>query len=357
MGMSIGGALGLLTVASLGCAKPRLIRAPQATAAWRELSTDHFAVATDLPDGEAEHVARELEEYLAALIETAVRGAEVPTLRIPVIAFASGTELHEYLQSVYAGIYVTGILDRPVIVAGGDAEAKAFYDGGARHELAHYVTDLSFHHPLPRWFAEGTANYLETIAADRDNQVIVVGRASYSRVVALRTHGLLPVRELLGPELDSRDKILVERYYATSWLLIHYLLSSHAEAFGAYQDRLRAGVDPDQAWAQSFSRDVQQHLDAALADHLASKRYEAAWRRPWRAPTVDVRTRTLAPAEILVIRALVYVVAGLGGDPPPPGWRAHASELAAEVLRSEPTNPRALRIRELAERTSEGGPR
>jgi hypothetical protein len=355
-GISLGVLGALLVSAAGGCAKPRYVQAPLVTAPWRELATEHFAVDTDLPDGEAGHVARELETYLAALIETTLRGVKVPDEQIPVVAFASGSELHDYLQSIYGGVYVTGLLDRPLIITGGDVTTGAFYDGVARHELAHYVMDLAFHRHLPPWFSEGTASFLETITTDAAGQAILMGRASYGHLEVLRKSGLLPVGRLVGREIESRDKVLVERYYATAWLLVHYLVSSRGDAFEAYQDRLRAGAPADEAWELSFSTDVRQGLDAALADYLAHKRYELSWRRPWRAPAIEIRSRLMSPTELLVTRALVYAAGGVGGDPPPPGWREHASALAAEALRAEPGNQRALRIREVSDAESGGVP-
>src|SRR4051812_37678756 len=102
------------------CAKPHYERAVQATGPWRELTTAPFALATDLPDPQASRVSRELEEYVSVVVALMLGGADVHGQPIPVIVFATGTEFQEYFRSVYTGVYVTGLLDGPVIVAGGD---------------------------------------------------------------------------------------------------------------------------------------------------------------------------------------------------------------------------------------------
>src|SRR5437763_979873 len=85
---------------------------------------------------------------------------------------------------------------------------------------------------------------VQTITADRERQVVVMGRITWGHVSTLRTHGLLPVRALFAGEPESTDKILVNRYYATCRLLVHYLLSDHGQAFELYQRRLREGAEP-----------------------------------------------------------------------------------------------------------------
>jgi len=336
------------------CAKPRYVQAVQPSAPWTELSTAHFAVATDLPEREAAHVARELEEYLSALIQTIMPASAPPSGRILVVAFATGTEIDWYFRSVYKGVYVHRLLDGPAIVTGG--QAGAFYDGIARHELAHYVTDLAYHRPLPLWFAEGTASFLETVAFEDDRKALLLGRSSWSRVSALEKQGLMPLCEVLSSKPDSRDEAEVDRFYASSWLLVHDLVSHHGDAFQAYQKLLAAGVPGDEAWTRAIPPDVRGNLDAELGAYLAGRRYQVSWRRPCAAPAVSIAARPLDRAEVLATRALVHVAAGLATGSPPPTWRSSASNLVDEALKADPANARALRIRGLlAESAGRGG--
>jgi hypothetical protein len=334
-----------LLAASLGCAKRLYVRAPQATAPWRELLTAHFAVATDLPDREAAHVATELEQFLAGLAETMLHGVAVPARRISVVAFANGAELRAIMPPPFNGLYVRGVLDVPVIVSGGASDTDVFYDGIARHELAHYVIDLAFNRHLPEWFSEGSANLLETVSYDPAAQGLLVGRATYSRLETLRKQAPLPVRDVVGKAPDSRSNEAVERYYATAWLLVHYLVSRQTDAFDAFQSDLKRGVDGDEAFARAFSAETRAGLDVALAGYLASHRYEVSWRREWHPRPIDITWRPMSPSDVLAMRALVYAAAGIGGQPPPPDWRLRADQLAVQALTADRTNATALRVR------------
>src|SRR5205814_9504353 len=90
----------LATAVTGGCAESHYVRAVQATGPWHELTTAHFALATDLPDPQASRVSRELEEYVSAVIDLMLGGADAHGPPIPAVVFATGTEFQEYFQSV-----------------------------------------------------------------------------------------------------------------------------------------------------------------------------------------------------------------------------------------------------------------
>jgi hypothetical protein len=325
----------------------RVQRAPQASGAWRELATTHFVVASDLPSGQGEHVTRELEEYLAALAVATFGGVDTRMAPIPVIAFATRAELADYVQTHYQGFYLSRLFGRPMIVAGGGE--GGFHDGLARHELAHHVMRLAFRRDLPRWLDEGGASFLETVAYDRDGHVLLLGRASWSRVNTVKTQGLVPVADVLAGRFDEHDDKAIERFYATSWLLVHDLESTHHDALASYFALLRGGAPPAEAWERALPSGLRAGLDAELASYFARRGYEVSWRQSWTAPEVGITARDLLPNEILVTRALVHVAAGLIGDSSADRWRPSAAALVSEVLRAEPGNAQAQAIRRLLE--------
>lgn len=333
-----------LTEACAGRAQ-RQQRAPQKSGAWRELATAHFAVTTNLPAGQAEHVARELEEYLAGLAALTSAGAQTSMEPIPVVALATQAELAEYVQSHYQGFYLARFLGRPFIVVGGGE--NGFSDGLVRHELAHHVIGRELGVRLPRWLDEGAASFFETVAYDRDAHFLLLGRAAWGRVGTLKTHGLVPVSDVLAARFDERDEVAIERFYATSWLLIHDLQSAHRDELDAYLGALRGGAPSAQAWERALPARLRASLDAELAAYFTRRGYEVSWRRAWTAPAVQIATRALTQTEILTTRALVHVAAGMNGDSPATRWRPGAAALLNEVLRAEPDNPRAREIRGL----------
>lgn len=318
--------------------------APVQVEAWYELSTEHFALATELPRDQAEEVIRQLEGYLSALVDTEFAGLPAPKQSISIVAFGTGAALHRYIGSIWQGIYFNDVLGAPLIVAGGSDDG--FYDGTARHELAHYVADLAFHHRrLPLWFAEGNASLLETVAYDRRRHEILFGRAALGRVQDLKKRGLLPAADILEGKMDQNDKASAERFYASSWLLVHCLTSRHGAAMQVYQRLLLNGAPSEEAWTRALPAELRAGLDAELARYLATHAYEVSWRRPWQAPEVVVSARSLSPADVTATMALVTVAAGQESHKPPAEWRESALALVAQALAADPGNARALRIK------------
>lgn len=120
------------------------------------------------------------------------------------------------------------------------------------HEYAHYVMFQHARSYYPAWFVEGFAEYLST--ADPDRNQITVGEFSTMRSYALSNGGWMGFDRLLDPAFKSvgakNDDWDVERFYAQSWLLAHYMLSDPArsKALYAYFAAIGGGADPIASW-------------------------------------------------------------------------------------------------------------
>lgn len=90
----------------------------------------------------------------------------------------------------------------------------------AVHEMAHRLLEDALPH-LPSWFNEGLASFLET-AFIRDGSVWY-GQPSADVVSTLATKPILPLRELLTTKVSDHGRSN-DRYYATAWLVLNYLL-------------------------------------------------------------------------------------------------------------------------------------
>jgi hypothetical protein len=121
------------------------------------------------------------------------------------------------------------------------------------HEYAHHVMFQHARSYYPTWFVEGFAEYLST--ADPGNNQITVGESSM-RGYTLKKDRWIGFDKVLNPQFkaNSGDKNLddwdVERFYAQSWLLAHYMLSDPArsKALYAYFSALGDGADPILSW-------------------------------------------------------------------------------------------------------------
>jgi len=259
---------------------------------WRQLDSDHFRLATDLAEADAERMIRDLELLRALLVEaTGTRG--VPE-RLEVIAYAAGdgTGVHHRADLGREWIELSGVADDRVLLA---------------HELAHAFEARTVAVPAT-WYAEGNATYLSSLAHVSEAGTASAGGPVHGWVARELRRGLVPVRALLGWNASGfreRDR----PQSATSWLLVRFLRSERRAAFDELRGRLARGEHPQRAWDATFpewslaAKGGPERLDRLLESFaLEPLRPEPAVRAEV-SPRVTARVWTEAEAAALDPRA------------------------------------------------------
>ena len=149
-----------------------------------------------------------------------------------------------------------------MISSGGDEDRNTLL-----HEVTHVLLRKNRRAPLPRWYNEGLATYFSTVY-ERDG-TMVVGSAPGTLAARVANRGALPLDRLFaGSSAPMRPDEVVD-FYATSWALSHYLLSSPSRRreLSAFVQQLARGVPGDEALRTAFGRPVER-LGAELAVHV-----------------------------------------------------------------------------------------
>lgn len=265
---------------------------------WRELTSEHFALKTNLDGPAAVDVVEQLEELRARLVSAMPAHLPRATERLPVVAFAHREQLREYLAagSAFAGAFVRDEVGRQHILLEGDLGPEQ--RRAVAHEVAHY---LAYHviQRQPLWFAEGSASYLEAAA---------MGGLPGQGLLAALSRGPLPVSKLFDwTHRESEPDALLPGRYATSWLLVNYLAERRADAFSEYQSLLAQGAEPASAWETSFPewsrrrQDGPASLDRRLREYLAGHVSNLVVPKgPFKPPPVS--ERVLSSAEVHSMR-------------------------------------------------------
>jgi tetratricopeptide (TPR) repeat protein len=332
---------------------------------WREYTSAHFVLVTDVSRDRGAALVQELEE-LHALVIAALFGepVEVPG-RTQVVAFARPGRFEEVAPE-HASAYVTeGGYGEPTIVLPFEGREPAAEV--VAHELAH---DVSWHQfpRQPHWFTEGLAGFVMSVGARRqDTRAPELGshlvrgdRQSGGRwagfaspaVLALVKHTTtVGAKELLAwrGQIDGGDPA---RFHAASWLLYHWLWNTRSKPFTAFQERLANGEDPATAWKATFpeydpdSADAMARLDRELTKY----RHDAAY-LPYRveAGKVDASftDRSLPTADVHMLLLLVRA-----RWPSPDAKKAIRRAEVEEALREDPFQPAALAHRATDEKKS-----
>ena len=285
-------------------------------------------------------MVREIELARAAVLHAMFANQpDVPGV-IHAVAFASDADFWDVSPS-QAAAYVTTIDGfAPTVVL--PATLRAATRSILIHELTHHFSSF----PLlrkPLWLDEGFAVYLESMGSVALGARMTVGTVPGTiRVPRGRTERIL-VKDLLAWNRIDPDWVgtTVRRYYASSWLLVHFLVNRQAKGFDELCRRLGLAEDPRAAWKAAFPRwdpDVPGALDDLEG---ALDLYVRGSAIPYR--TLDLRVeptiahRAIPSAEVHALRAQLLPH---GGERRPEVLRAEVDE----GLTEDPVNPLALAV-------------
>lgn len=322
-------------------------------AEWREYRSKHFLVATDIPKDAAAMLIKNLER-IHTMVMHAMVGEEVDLpARTRVTAFGDSGQFKEVARG-YGGYHTISPSKEariviPVLRLNADPEVVA-------HELVHHLSWYLFARQ-PRWFSEGLAQFIQTVASDRiDNETHL---ATGTHIVRGDTHqqggvGVIPhdfnyefqetppvkVKELLSwAHLDGAA--LERRYYLQSWLLYHWLWNNRSKEFSEFQKRLSAAEDPDSAWRAALPEfdplkpGALESLDNTLERYRRSARYAFYRVKVGGDPTFT--ESKLSPADVHLL-VLDHRLGSAEREQREPLLRAELDE----ALREDPAQPLAL---------------
>jgi tetratricopeptide (TPR) repeat protein len=290
----------LATSLGLACAAPSKFVCPaRGGPTWRELRSDNFLLRSDLPRDAAVGVLDQLELLRAALLKGMFDRPVASPERLEVLAFASHGEFVELTgRADLAGFFARSDFGRQRILLAGDL--GSIQSVVVAHELAHL---LSYHYVgrQPRWFAEGLATYFQTVGegAGARRRAGSIPRGPWLAPLA---RGPLPVRAVLGWRRAAEEPA----FYASSWLLVHYLMNQQPEAFMEFQRRLARLENPRLAWDAAFPEwsielpSGPEKLDPLLRAYLRSTDWE--FHEVEAQPVTTVTERILSPAEVHAAR-------------------------------------------------------
>ncbi len=272
---------------------------------WHAVHTRHFTIYTNAGPQRGGDIAVNLELFRSVF----ARLAPALELNSPapskIFAFRDATAYAPYKTSPDPdggrilgqflshrdGNYLT-------IDAAGSHLAGAY--GVIFHEYVHYFVRHNFP-GVPLWFNEGLAEYYSTFGTVADT--VYVGRPVPRHLRWLHQDGEFSLSEVLAVTQRSpayHDGEQAGRFYAVSWALVHYLLSS-AERLDQTADfllRLEDGEAPDDAFEEAFATRLHR-IEEKLRAYLVGELPEAAIALDRLEVSTMVRTEPMAPQDVL----------------------------------------------------------
>ena len=245
---------------------------------WTEWRTPSFRLMTAIDDDSAEELVSSFEELRLALLLAAWRGGRQPSQPIEVIVLRNRSEF-DVIAPVSVGGFVTSQGPGGAVIVT-YAGLVLMEDSVVKHELAHALAhQFGIARDAPDWFNEGLAEYLSTV-----RYVAGGTRVRFGDLAADRQRELQFVNPLRFEQLwQAPPPGLSSRFYATSWLLVHYLFNHEPKRFEAFQRALGGEGGARQAWDSAFPGFGGAEVDAALANYMHGGKfmsYEATRRKP-----------------------------------------------------------------------------
>ena len=336
----------LLVGLASGCAAHRQqVTCPtEGGPAWRELTSAHFRMRTDMERKAADETLLQLERYRRALLLAWGEDFDPPG-RVDVIALRHLSELAEFRKDI-SGFFASRE-EGPLLVITGDGgyalgDAKADL-GTTLHELAHYLSRYAMPRQ-PRWFSEGLAGYLETVYVSADGQRVTLGRAPPHLYAYARRNYRLQLPQLWQWDSSAPARDEVARHYASSWLWVHYLLNHHEDRMADFQTRLARLEEPRAAFAQAFSGVDWGREQLELESYVRVGR-ASVLELPMPALEVRASERPLEAAEVHALRTELAAY----GSAPAKEREAMMDREVATALREAPQSYHAQRLEAWAE--------
>jgi tetratricopeptide (TPR) repeat protein len=229
---------------------------------WIQVRSKNFFLIGNADEKEIRKVATKLEQFRETfrLLFTQMRlSSPVPT---NVVVFKNDSAYNPYkpkrgdgkADKWIAGYFQAGEDVNYITLAAGGDEGETF--GTIYHEYVHFLLNTNFgKSDVPTWFNEGLAEYYQTYAIEKDQEV-KLGLPQSGHLMLLQQSKLMPLGQLFGTSnraLHGTGGHSRSIFYAQSWALVHYLMQTgKSEGLGKFINSLAKDVPAEKAFQDAF---------------------------------------------------------------------------------------------------------
>lgn len=265
----------LLGITFLLCLSPGLAVAGLEDGRWYRYTSAHFEIYSKLGEKVVAKRIRSLEAFRAvayAVVGMEDRGDSGHTTKTYLLSGLADARRLAGRQARVAGFMRPGLRQNVLVIGRPQSRSLRSHDEIAFHEYAHYLMRNASSFRYPMWYDEGFAELLSTISIKEDHAVVgeIVLGAGYT----LLRYGDMPVEQLVrrSPNADLNG-LAIDKFYARSWLLVHYLSFSNADGVSEkmveYLTRYNGGETNAETFEQTFGLTFKE-FDATLERYTRS---------------------------------------------------------------------------------------
>jgi tetratricopeptide (TPR) repeat protein len=261
--------------------------AAPAAAQWHKAESENFVIYSDSSAEDIREFSQRLERFHVAMTLLTGFKPAVPSPSNRVTVYAVGSErtlrkLYGSAGSNVAGFYIPraggSVAFVPnVRLRGNQTDFTMIV---LLHEYAHHFTISANPYPMPRWMAEGMAEFFAAAKFAPDGGMDI-GLPANHRSGELVFGDKMPLRELLDYGRNPGDRNRRNAFYGQSWLLFHYLFFNpeRGPQYRDYATRFMQGTPSIEAAEAAFGDLFKLELELKAYQRkrvLPARRYAAA---------------------------------------------------------------------------------
>jgi hypothetical protein len=233
----------------LAVAAPLAAQPAAAKREWRWIESENFRLLTDGSERPAKAVLDELERFRASIARLLPRLEQQSSKPTWILLFRDQRGFKPYLPLLddgspanWGGYFWRDAQANYIVmpVDGIDQAKRLVY-----HEYFHYLA--ANNEALPTWVDEGLAEFYSSFAIHARKRLAEVGKAIPEHLRLLAESSALPLATVLAVDHDSEEyheQALQGRFYAQSWLLVHWLHYGRVAPPGSFARYLNSPREP-----------------------------------------------------------------------------------------------------------------
>lgn len=287
--------LTILKAVAMAAVASFLLLAAPAHAEWRKATSEHFVIYGDVSESSLRNYARKVERFdqlLRTWFPPRDPGLLVPRLTIYLAnGRADMRKVWPDMPDNVGGFYTPGE-ERIFAVTGGTGAEN---DQTLFHEYGHHYMQQNLTGAYPGWYSEGFAEFFATAELSPGHMRVGLHDPGRMNSLTMGANSWMPMEQVLRSlsfDTGSRGHL----YYAESWALTHYLMSTpeRRAKLGLYLGAIMSGRDPVDALVGTIDRtpaqlqdDVRRYISGPI--NFLSEAHEF--------PPSEVTISTLSRAE------------------------------------------------------------
>jgi hypothetical protein len=273
---------------------------------WLELRSEHLVLYTDGDEVLGRSILQTLEVLRATVSELTFGGSAEPQLPTTLLVFSGEESYAPYrLHGRDGAFFSAGYENLLILNAGARLRSPITI---AAHEYLHaFLAEVGL--DLPLWLNEGLAEYYSTTR--RVGPRVVIGISPTEHRATLRGEAFLPIDEVFALEPGSSEYLdhrRAARFYAQSWLMVHYLMSDERyRGLSQLASLASEGSTGEEAIAEALELSPER-FESELRAYLGRSRLPGfSLESPLGRRALHVESRALEDGEVAAVLGLVSI--------------------------------------------------